>query len=148
MWNPNKSAQVSSICTKLVIVLIGCVVLAAPQLVQSYIAYAMKDPSVRMTMLVMIYASSLPAMIAMICLDRLLVNIKRKDVFIDKNVKYLRVISWCCFAVSAILFIAGFRYLLFLIIAVAAAFFGLIVRVVKNVIEQAVMIKNENDFTI
>lgn len=148
MWNPNKSAQVSSICTKIVIVLIACAVLAAPQLVKSYIAYAMKDPSVRITMLVMIYASSVPAMIAMVCLDRLLVNIKRKEVFIEKNVKYLRVISWCCFAVSAILLIAGFRYLLFLIIAVAAAFFGLILRVVKNVIEQAVVIKNENDFTI
>jgi hypothetical protein len=148
MWNANKSAQVSSICTKIVIVLIACAVLAAPQLVNSYIVYAMKDPGVRITMLVMIYTSSVPALIAMICLDRLLVNIKKKDVFVDKNVRYLRVISWCCFAVSAILFAAGFRYLLFLIIAVAAAFFGLILRVVKNVIEQAVVIKNENDFTI
>ena len=32
--------------------------------------------------------------------------------------------------------------------AFAAAFFGLILRVVKNVIEQAVILKNENDFTI
>lgn len=79
-------------------------------------------------------------------LDRLLANIRKKDVFINRNVKHLRVISWCSFAVSVILFISGVYYLLFLLIAVAAAFFGLILRVVKNVIEQAVAIKNENDF--
>lgn len=148
MWNPNKSAQVSSICTKIVIVIVVCAAFAAPYLVRSYITFAMKDPYVITPLLATIYTCTVPGLIALFSLDRLLANIKKKDVFISKNVKHLRIISWCSFAVSIILLVSGFYYLLFLLISVAAAFFGLILRVVKNVIEQAVVIKNENDFTI
>ena len=41
-----------------------------------------------------------------------------------------------------------FLFAAFLIIAFACAFMGLIVRVVKNIIEQATAIKSENDFTV
>lgn len=148
MWNSNKSVVVSSVCTKIVIGLVICLDLTAPMVVKGYISYTLKNPGVIIPLLVTIYSCSVPGIVALICLDRLLANIKKKDVFIEKNVRHLRVISWCCFTVSAILFVSGFYYLLFLLIAVAAAFFGLILRVVKNVIEQAVVIKNENDFTI
>jgi Protein of unknown function (DUF3036). len=120
----------------------------APALVKSYVAYTMKDPGIITSLLVTLYFCTAFGLIALLCLDRLLANIRKEEVFTLKNVRYLRVISWCSFAVSIILFLSGFYYLLFLIIAVAAAFFGLILRVVKNVIEQAVMIKSENDFTI
>jgi hypothetical protein len=123
-------------------------VFTAPYIVKNYVAYTAKDPGIIVPLLLTIYACSVPGLIAMFSLDRLLTNINRKDVFIDKNVKHLRAISWCSFAVSAILFVSGFYYLLFMLVAVAAAFFGLILRVVKNVIEQAVIIKNENDYTI
>ncbi|MPM58796.1 hypothetical protein SDC9_105629 [bioreactor metagenome] len=43
---------------------------------------------------------------------------------------------------------AGYYYLLFYFVAIVAAFIGLILRVVKNVIDQAITIKAENDFTI
>lgn len=148
MWNPGKSVQASSICTKIVIILVICAAFAAPFMVKNYVAYAGKNPDLIGPLLATIYVGTVPGLIALFSLDRLLANIKKKDVFIKKNVKYLRVISWCSFAVSAILFVSGFYYLLFLVVAVAAAFFGLILRVVKNVIEQAVAIKNENDFTI
>ena len=148
MWNPGKSVQASSICTKIVIVLVICAVFAAPFMVKSYAAYAGKNPHLIGPLLATIYAGTVPGLAALVSLDRLLANLKKKDVFIEKNVKYLRVISWCSFAVSAILFLSGFYYLLFLVVAIAAAFFGLILRVVKNVIEQAVAIKDENDFTI
>lgn len=148
MWNPSKSAMASSICTKIVICIVIGFVAAAPYLVKGYVAYTMKNPYVITPLLVTIYACAVPGLIALFSLDRLLANIKVKNVFIEKNVKHLRVISWCSFAVSGILFVSGFYYLLFLLVAVAAAFFGLILRVVKNVIEQAVIIKNENDFTI
>lgn len=148
MWNPSKSVAVSSVCTRLVIAAVICAAVTAPYLVKSYVVFAVKDPDIINPLLVTIYACTVPGLVAMFSLDRLLANIKKKDVFISKNVKYLRVISWCSFAVSAILLVSGSYYLLFLLIAVAAAFFGLILRVVKNVIEQAVVIKNENDFTI
>ncbi|MDD4565128.1 MAG: DUF2975 domain-containing protein [Eubacteriales bacterium] len=148
MWNPSKSVLASSICTKLIIVIVIGFLIAAPCLVKGYVAYAFKNPDIIIPLLVTIYACALPGLISLFSLDRLLANIKAKNVFVEKNVRYLRVISWCSFAVSAILFVFGFYYLLSLLVAIAAAFFGLILRVVKNVIEQAVIIKNENDFTI
>ncbi|WP_245570854.1 DUF2975 domain-containing protein [Anaerovorax odorimutans] len=98
--------------------------------------------------MIILYACCIPALTALVSLDRLLANIKREDVFIQKNVLYLRIISWCCFSVAFILLFAGYYYLLFIVVAIVTAFIGLILRVVKNVIEQAVIMKIENDFTI
>ena len=148
MWNPGKSVLLSSICTKIVIAAVIGAAVTAPYLVKGYVSYSMKDTAVITPLLALIYACAVPGLTALFSLDRLLANIKARNIFIEKNVKHLRVISWCSFIVSAILFVFGFYYLLFLLMAVAAAFFGLILRVVKNVIEQAVAIKNENDFTI
>ena len=39
-------------------------------------------------------------------------------------------------------------YMPFLIVSAAAAFVGLILRVVKNVFAEAVRLKDENDYTI
>ena len=79
---------------------------------------------------------------------KLLFNIKKGDIFITANVKYLRRISWCCFAVAAITFVGGIFYVPFGFIAIAAAFVGLMLRVVKNVMQNAVEIKTENELTI
>ena len=147
-WNPDKSVLASLICTRIVIILVICAAFAAPFLVKSYVSYAAKNPAVITPLLATIYACAVPGLVALYSLHRLLANIKKKEVFIERNVRHLRVISWCSFAVSAILFVSGFYYLLFLLIAVAAAFFGLILRVVKNVVEQAVAIKDDNDLTI
>jgi hypothetical protein len=94
------------------------------------------------------YICCVPALIALYSLDRLLANISNEDVFIPKNVGYLRRISWCCFAVAGMVALAGYYYYVFFLGAIMAAFIGLILRVVKNVIEQAVNIKAEYDFTI
>lgn len=148
MWNSSKSVLLSSVCTKLMIVLVICACFMVPTLVKSYVEYTMKVHSVIKPLIITIYACAVPGLTALFSLDRLLANIKKKDVFIERNVRHLRIISWCSFAVSIILLVSGFYYLLFLLIAIAAAFLGLIMRVVKNVIEQAVVIKNENDYTI
>ncbi len=148
MWNPSKSVVASCICTKIMIAIVIGVAFTAPFLVKGYVSYTMKDPDIIRPLIVTIYVCAVPALISMLALNKLLENIKKKEVFVQKNVKYLRMISWCSFTVSIILLVSGFYYLLFLAIAFAAAFFGLILRVVKNVIEQAVIIKNENDFTI
>ncbi|MDR0926196.1 MAG: DUF2975 domain-containing protein [Ignavibacteria bacterium] len=96
------------------------------------------------------YAACVPALIALFFLDRLIANIKKEDIFIKTNITALRVISWACF-VAAIVFIVG-AFLSdsmgFWLVAVVCAFIGLILRVVKNVFDAAVRIKDENDFTI
>ena len=81
-------------------------------------------------------------------LIRLLLNIKQDAIFITPNVRYLRRISWCCIVVSLITLAAGVMYLPYLFICIAAGFVGLMLRVVKNVMESAVQIKEENELTI
>jgi hypothetical protein len=149
MWNADKSVVLSLICTKLVMLLVVVFAFVAPNIVDYYLGYtAAINSDIASDFLVTVYTCCVPALIALFCLDRLLTNIKRKEVFIEKNVRYLRWISWCCFVVSALILIGAFSTLLLFIVAIAAAFIGLILRVVKNVIEQAMIIKNENDLTI
>lgn len=93
------------------------------------------------------------AYIALYCLIRLLMNIQKNRVFIRGNVAYLRRISWCCFGVTAVSLIGGLLYkglpyTFFLFIAFLAAAIGLVLRVVKNVMECAVELKAENELTI
>jgi len=90
-----------------------------------------------------------PAFGALWSLDRLLCAVRHEQVFTTGNVRYLRIISWCCFAAGAILLAASFFININLIIlAVLAAFFGIVIRVVKNLFAAAVALKDENDYTI
>ncbi|NLB53899.1 MAG: DUF2975 domain-containing protein, partial [Syntrophomonadaceae bacterium] len=59
-----------------------------------------------------------------------------------------RRISWSCFLGAVIALVSVFYYNSWLFVAVAAAFMGLIVRVLKNVFAQAVELKNESDYTV
>lgn len=82
-------------------------------------------------------------------LVKLLLLVKQHLVFTDKAVSCLRTISWCCF-IEAVLCLVTARpfFPVHYAAAFAAAFLGLVLRVVKNVIEEAVALKAENDFTI
>ena len=94
------------------------------------------------------YPCAVFAYVTLYSLIRLLFNIKMDAIFIGQNVRYLRRISWCCFVVALITLIGGCFYLPFFFVAIAAAFVGLMLRVVKNVMENAVEIKAENELTI
>lgn len=94
------------------------------------------------------YPCAVFAYITLYSLIKLLFNIKNNQIFINSNLKYLRRISWCCFAVAAITLVSGVCYIPYLFIAVAAAFVGLMLRVVKNVMQNAVFINEENELTI
>lgn len=124
--------------------------------------------------LVPFYISVPFGFVALVCLDKLLINIKKSIVFHEKNIRYLCIFSWLCLIVSIItvifavvfpikgyiyfkqaadnvLYFPIFEYLYsaFLIaISVAEFFVGLVVRVVKNTFEAAIEIKDENDLTI
>ena len=78
----------------------------------------------------------------------ILFNIRKNVVFDRKNVRYARYISWCCFAECAAFFALGFFIPFSFAVSFAAAFIGLIVRVAKNLLNEAVDIKEENDLTV
>lgn len=103
------------------------------------------------------YAMVPAGYVALVCIDKLLMNIKKDIVFDKKNVKLLRIISWSCFYAAAVCVIAfvlvwlTFSYgvgIGLILLTAGAGFMGLVVRVVKNVFEAAIEIKDENDLTI
>ncbi len=88
------------------------------------------------------------ALIALFSLRQLLKNIMRGETFVHDNIKQLDLLFICCALAAVITFFSGYFYLPFYIISVAAAFFSLILRVIKNVFRSAIEIKSENELTI
>ena len=70
------------------------------------------------------------------------------SVFTARAVSYIRSVSWCAFVIALIFLGMTWYYLVALVLAFTAALLGLCLRVVKNVIEEATVIKSENDLTV
>ena len=94
------------------------------------------------------YPSAVFASIILYSLLKLLFNIKKEIIFTIENAKYLRVVSWCCFVIGLITFAGGFFYMPFMFVAAAGGFTGMLLRVLKNVMQSAVELREENDLTI
>ena len=88
------------------------------------------------------------ALIADTMLFFLLVRVRRGLVFTDASVSLIRGVSWCCFFAGVTVFAMAGYFQVAYIIGCAAFFLGLCLHVVKNVIEEATRIKNENDLTV
>lgn len=97
---------------------------------------------------VTLYAAMVVMLWILVLLAFLVRNIQKEIVFEQVNIRYLRLISWSCMLVAIILFASAFYHFEWIVLAVAATFMALIVRVVKNVFCQALLIKEENAFTI
>lgn len=145
----NFSATLSLVLVRIVFVIIIACCIFAPLIVRVYDngIIALTGSSVYLPMIITLYLAAV-ALVIVTALDRLLSNIRHDKVFIPANVKILRLISYCCFAVSVIFIYFSFIRPFAWLVVIAAAFFGLILRVIKNVFEQAIVIKEENDFTI
>jgi hypothetical protein len=149
MWSGKKSISLSKFCVLIFSAMLVGTVISAPWLVRWLLDFSRADLARTETFfLATIYSGSVPAAMLLFCLYRLLRHIEMEQVFIAVNVEYLRRISWSCFAGAAICFVSIPYYFPWVFVAVAAAFMGLIVRVVKNIVAQAVELKNESEFTI
>lgn len=150
MRGKDRSVVLTSVLVKAVYVLVGACCVAAPFLVKRYdsLVIASGQESVFLPLLITLYCAVPFAVVALVCLDMLLRNIRKEQPFITQNVTLLRIISYCCF--GEILVFAYFAVLkpFAAVVMIACGFMGLILRVVKNVFEQAVSIREENDFTI
>lgn len=78
----------------------------------------------------------------------LLLKVKKGQVFTPAVVSRIRGISWCCYLLCVLFAGLGIWFQLSFIVSFAAAFLGLCLRVVKNVMEEATQIKQENDLTV
>ncbi len=145
-WNHCKSLALSRFCVALFSLLLAGVVISAPWLWPALL----RRPGEGLARIytAVTWVSAVPAALVLWQLNRLLSCIGRGQVFTPGNTACLRTISWCCIA-AGLVYLAGSAwdgYLL--ILAAAAAFVGLILRVVKNVFAEAVLLKEEHDFTI
>lgn len=98
--------------------------------------------------LVSLYAASVPAYIALYKMMRLLKNIDKEEIFVLQNVQILNVLAKCCMAVAIICLVSSLYYVVYLFVAVAAAFMMLLLKVIKNVFQRACTMQSELDFTI
>ncbi|MDR0570408.1 MAG: DUF2975 domain-containing protein [Clostridiales Family XIII bacterium] len=163
-WDSKKSVILSLACNRAVMVLAvaAAAALLWPPGRSAFVASLMETgsrgrlppldmPAVAVAVPAIALACVAAALFALWLLDRLLRNIRGGEVFVRGNVAALRGISWCCFAEAALLALAAFLssvFFLFCLLALMAGFVGIILRVVKNVIEAAVLLKEENDLTI
>ncbi|MCM1165009.1 MAG: DUF2975 domain-containing protein [Lachnospiraceae bacterium] len=149
MWNKDKSIILSQILIKICYVGIVVCGIIAPKLVELYTAKAGEGGAELYTpLLATLMCCVPPGIIALVCLDVLLWNIQKNKAFVAQNVMLLRSISYCCFCVAVIfVYFSILRPFAFAIVF-AAGFFGIILRVVKNCFQQAIALREENDFTI
>lgn len=147
MWNDSKSMLLSRVCVILFLILLVAVAVSAPWLIPRSFSYTVKE-GWGVWFLVTIYTGCVPAALLLVSLYRLLRRIERGSVFVQKNVDSLRHISWFCFAGAVVSAVSAAYYLPWILVAVAAAFVALIVRVVKNVFAKAVALQDDADHTI
>lgn len=78
----------------------------------------------------------------------LLVRVKNNFIFSTISVGLIRWVSWCCILIGILFGFMGLYFQLALAVCFAAIFLGICLRVVKNVLEEATLIKSENDLTV
>ncbi len=98
--------------------------------------------------IICLYLCSIPAYIVLHDLHRLLINLDAGKVFIPENVKRLRRCSWCLLSAAAICLVGVIWLRVLMIIVAAASFVGVIVRIIMNIFEQAISMKEELDLTV
>ncbi len=148
--NKNTSTTLSVIATVIVLLVLVFCTFAMPWILRSYLE--LRHPHMigvhETAILVITYTAILLAYPAVTVLLLLLQKVKCGEVFTEKAVTHLRFLSWCCIAEALIFLCLSKFFPLALALVFAALFMGLILRVVKNVIEEATAIKAENDFTV
>ncbi len=155
MWNGKKSVHLSiGVCIAVSVILL-VLVFFGPRLFWVYMTLyrgiAPESGELHMLKKVFIatfYPCAVFAAMMLYSLLKLLFNIKKGNVFIIQNAKLLKTVSWGCFVIALITLVGGFYYMPFLFVTGAGAFTGILLRVLKNVMQAAVELREENDLTI
>ena len=139
------------------VMFVGAVVLAF--FVPTLLEYALGTPGLsgavpalsqfqRTLCYVAAYAEIALMLLGLGLLFALLLLVRRQLVFTLNAVELIRYISWCLIFMGIIMISLTFCSMIALFVGSAILFVGLTTRVVKNVIEAAVWLKEENDLTV
>ena len=147
-WTEKQSIKLSKGCIYLFALLIVGIIIFMPKFIEAIVPVQAVAPANRLWFIGTLDSCLVVGLGVLFFLNRLLNNLNNDQTFSEENIKLLRVISWLCFLETLILLISTSYYYPWLFVAGVAAVVGLIVRVIKNVFCQALLIKKENDFTI
>lgn len=147
-WNEDRSISLSRVCVCAFALLLAGLDVFGYWLVDFFLRLRGMNGQLGTVILAAVYLCSVFAWIVLFRLWQLLGNIKAGRVFVQENISHMRTVSWCCAAVALVCLLAGLWYLPFFVAAMAAAFMALIVRIVKNAFQQALLMKDELDYTV
>ena len=143
-WTKDRSIMLSRVCVVVFAVLLlaldASAVFMVPMVERRTQMFLMLVTLDHGTWVVLVALCSVFAWPALWKLWRLLGNLMQEKVFVEDNVRLMRAVSWCC--------VCGFEYVPLFVLAAAAGFMALIVRIVKNVFQQAIAMKSELDLTV
>ena len=146
MYTPLVSAKITRAITCLFCVLLLVLMIFGPKLLSFYFAYLSAELAKKV--LLAFYLCCPAAWAALICILRLMTNIIRGEIFTNRTVFSMRLLSWCCAYVSLVCLIFGFWWAPLFVFSLGAAFLTLMLRVLKSVMARATEIKAENELTI
>lgn len=142
----NFSARLTIGITVLFCIVLLALMIFAPKLLAFFFGYL---PVKIMTKVLIAFYCCCPAGgIALFSIFRIMLFVIREDIFTEKTVFSIRLLSWCCLFVSVVCFIFGNFWPPLFIVAFAAVFMTLILHVLKNVMAKATEIKKENELTV
>lgn len=144
MWNTKKSVRFSLILTYIFLCLLVVGIIGLPFFVEWYVRIRERSPYLPATIMITCYPCVPFAATILWSLRKVLLNIEKEHTVCLANCLLLRRISWWCFAIMAMMLFSGHRYLPFYVCAICAAFIGLILRVVEDIMSSHIA-KNIND---
>ena len=148
-WSDQKSIILTRVVVAGTIAGCGIMTVSGPWLTRWMVSAYALPPASGPVLLGMGYVCAVLAFVMLISLYKFLRRIEAGTVFVPANVTALRRISWCCAGAAVLCLAAVFIcYRPFAVLAAAAGFMALLVRVLKNAFAQAVRMKNELDYTI
>lgn len=149
MFSYQFSARVTLWCSRAVGVIMLALMAALSVVVEQYhLHFRPLLGSERACIIWGFYACALPVLGALGCMDKLLRNILRGELFTAQNVRLVRFVRWCCLAVSIICFAAAFGFPALFFLSLIMAFLFLAVTVVGQLLKAAVALREENDLTV
>ena len=144
----NKAVKLSLAAVALFFVTAVGLAIFMPWLARWYVGYRHIRESGEIAILTAFYGCLPFALTALVCLWRLLRNIRAERVFLEENSRIMASVSWCCAAVAAVTLGACRWYPPLGFVTLSMAFIFLIVRVVRNCFIAAIALKEENALTI
>lgn len=148
MKENHRSLILSRAITIFLLALVGACLIFLPSIMEHYFLYRQMPMKLLPPLLIFCYICAVVAVGALLFLLWLLCRIAAGNVFDRRNVALLGWLSTCCLLISIITAVAVAWYFPCIIIAFAAGFLFLILRVVRHVFAAAVELKAENDMTI